>query len=308
MGSLITKVNKSGSRTSAKVRATSKGKKAASKKPQRPGKITATPKSKALKAKKAAPVKVKKQVTPAKKSAAKAAKKALPKKALPKKALPKKALSKKGAKPPVAKKPVRSAKKGSKRPVAAKATSRSARPVARPAPPPPKKAPTPSTLAAVRAFEQALKSFNRHDFSAAKSAFVDILGKFSDQAEIAARARTYLAISEQRLARAPSAPRGPDALYDQGVFELNKGNTKEAIEFFDKALKAEPRADHILYSLAAAYARLNDTNRAIDALRRAINIRSVHRPHARRDLDFASLRSNEDFQQLTGYGYDFIED
>jgi tetratricopeptide (TPR) repeat protein len=293
MGSLITKVNKSGSRTSAKVRATSKGKKAASKKPQRPGKITATPKSKALKAKKAAPVKVKKQVTPAKKSAAKAAKKAVPKK---------------GAKPAVAKKPVRSAKKSSKRPVAAKATSRSARPVARPAPPPPKKAPTPSTLAAVRAFEQALKSFNRHDFSAAKSAFVEILGKFSDQAEIAARARTYLSISEQRLARAPSAPRGPDALYDQGVFELNKGNTKEAIEFFDKALKAEPRADHILYSLAAAYARLNDTNRAIDALRRAINIRSVHRPHARRDLDFASLRSNEDFQQLTGYGYDFIED
>lgn len=298
MGSLITKVNKSGSRTSAKVRATSKGKKAASKKPQRPGKITATPKSKALKAKKAAPVKVKKQVTPAKKSAAKAAKKALPKKALPKK----------GAKPPVAKKPVRSAKKSSKRPVAAKARATSARQMARPAPPPPKKAPAPSTLAAVRAFEQALKSFNRHDFSAAKSAFVDILGKFSDQAEIAARARTYLAISEQRLARAPSAPRGPDALYDQGVFELNKGNTKEAIEFFDKALKAEPRADHILYSLAAAYARLNDTNRAIDALRRAINIRSVHRPHARRDLDFASLRSNEDFQQLTGYGYDFIED
>ncbi|HJQ67775.1 MAG TPA: tetratricopeptide repeat protein [Blastocatellia bacterium] len=293
MGSLITKVNKSGSRASAKVRATSKGKKAASKKPQRPGKITATPKSKAAKAKKAAPVKVKKQGAPAKKSAAKPAKKAL---------------TKKSAKPAIAKKPVRAAKKPSKRPVATKGRAASARQMARPAPPPPKKAPAPSTLAAVRAFEQALKSFNRHDFSSAKSAFVDILDKFSDQAEIAARARTYLAISEQRLARAPSAPRGPDALYDQGVFELNKGNTKEAIELFEKALKSEPRADHILYSLAAAYARLNDTNRAIDALRRAINIRSVHRPHARRDLDFASLRSNEDFQQLTGYGYDFIED
>lgn len=290
MGSLITKVNKSGSRASAKVRATSKGKKAASKKPQRPGKITATPKSKATKAKKAAPVKIKKQAAPAKKAAAK------------------KVITKKGAKPAVAKKPVQSAKKGAKRPVATKAKATSARQMARPAPTPPKKAPAPSTLAAVRAFEQALKSFNRHDFSAAKSAFVEILDKFSDQAEIAARARTYLAISEQRLARAPSAPRGPDALYDQGVFELNKGNTKEAIELFEKALKAEPRADHILYSLAAAYARLNDTSRAIDALRRAINIRSVHRPHARRDLDFASLRSNEDFQQLTGYGYDFIED
>ena len=304
MGSLITKVNKSSSRASGKVRATSKAKKAASKKPQRPGKITATPKSKASKARKAAPVKAKKQVAPAKKSADKATKKALTKKGA------KPAAKSTVAKHRVAKSTVskKSAKAASKRPVVSKAAARTARQVARPAPPQPKKAPAPSTLAAVRAFEQALKSFNRHDFSAAKSAFVDILEKFSDQAEIAARARTYLAISDQRLARAPSTPRGPDALYDQGVFELNKGNTREAIELFDKALKTEPRADHILYSLAAAYARLNDTSRAIDALRRAINIRSVHRPHARRDLDFASLRSNEDFQQLTGYGYDFIED
>lgn len=291
MGSLITKVNKSSSRATGKVRATSAGKKTAPKKPQRPGKITAAPKSKASKAKKSASVKAKKPVAAVKKPAAKATKKALPKKS---------------AKPPIStakKKPSATASKQS----AAKA--RSVRPTARPAAPPqPKKAPAPSTLAAVRAFEQALKSFNRHDFSTAKSAFVDILDKFGDQAEIAARTRTYLTISEQRLARAPSAPRGPDALYDQGVFELNKGNTREAIELFDKALKAEPRADHILYSLAAAYARLNDTSRAIDALRRAINIRSVHRPHARRDLDFASLRSNEDFQQLTGYGYDFMDD
>jgi tetratricopeptide (TPR) repeat protein len=287
MGSLITKVNKSGSRASGKVHAKKAGKKADSKKPQRPGKITATPKSKAAKAKKAAPVKAKRQVAPAKKAPAKATAKAV---------------TKKSAKPSVSKKP---AKAIAKQKSAVKA--RPARPIARPAPPP-KKPPTPGARAAVRAFEQALKAFNRHDFAPAKSAFVDILGKFGDQAEIAARARTYLAICEQRLARAPSVPRNPDALYDQGVFELNKGNTREAIDLFDKALKTEPRADHILYSLAAAYARLNETSRAIDALRRAINIRSVHRPHARRDLDFASLRSNEDFQQLTGYGYDFIED
>ena len=287
MGSLITKVNKSGSRASGKVHAKKAGKKATSK-PQRPGKITATPKSKVTKAKKAAPVKAKRQVAPAKKAATKA---------------PAKAITKKSAKASVSKKP---AKAVSKQKATAKA--RPARAIARPTPPPPKKTPTPGALAAVRAFEQALKSFNRHDFAPAKSAFVDILEKFGDQAEIAARARTYLAICEQRLARAPSVPRNPDALYDQGVFELNKGNTREAIDLFDKALKVEPRADHILYSLAAAYARLNETTRAIDALRRAINIRSVHRPHARRDLDFASLRSNEDFQQLTGYGYDFIED
>jgi tetratricopeptide (TPR) repeat protein len=150
--------------------------------------------------------------------------------------------------------------------------------------------------------------FNRQDFVSARSAFLSLLAKFSEQAEIVARVRTYLAICEQRLARAPSVPRNADALYNQGVFELNKGNPAEAIGLFEKALKVEPRADHIYYSLAAAYARLNNTPKALDALRRAIGIRPVHRSHARRDLDLASLRSNEDFQQLTGFGFDLVEE
>jgi len=160
----------------------------------------------------------------------------------------------------------------------------------------------------VRAFEQALRQFNRHDFGGAKSAFEGLLSKFSDQAEIVARVRTYLAICEQRLGRSPSVPRNVDALYNQGVLELNRGNTNDAIELFEKALKVEPRADHVYYSLAAAYARLTDTSKALDALRRAIGIRPVQRSHARRDLDFASLRTNEDFQQLTGFEFDLIEE
>ncbi|MFP5264922.1 MAG: TPR end-of-group domain-containing protein [Blastocatellia bacterium] len=284
MGSLITKANKSRSPSSQKVRAT-KGKKAASKKPQRPGNITTAPKSK-----KAAPAKSKKQASPAKKAADSKGKKVLPK------AKAAKADASKNVKKPVAKRP------------AGKDMTAGANHPAKAVQAPPKKSPTPGALAAVRAFEQALRSFNRHDFSASKSSFEKILTDFSDQAEIVARARTYLAICEQRLARAPSAPRNPDALYDQGVFELNRGSVREAVDLFEKSLKAQPRADHVLYSLAAAYARLNDPHKALDALRRAIAIRSVHRPHARRDLDFASLRSNDEFQQLTGFGFEFTED
>ena len=153
-----------------------------------------------------------------------------------------------------------------------------------------------------------MRLFNRHDFGAAKSGFLSVLAKFAEQAEIIARARTYLAICDQRLARSPSVPRNADALYNQGVFELNKGNISEAIELFEKALKVEPRADHVFYSLAAAYARLEDVSKAMEALRRAIGIRPVHRSHARRELDFVNLRINEDFQQLTGFGFDLLDE
>ena len=295
MSSLITKANKSRSPASQKVRAT-KGKKAASKKPQRPGKITTAPKSK-----KTAPAKTKKQTATLKKAATQASRKAPSKRPAPSKS---KVLAKGKAQKASSSKSV---KKSAARQPAGKKIARTVQAV-KPAQALPKKPPSPGALAAVRAFEQALRSFNRQDFAGAKSAFEKILMQFGDQAEIVARARTYLAICDQRLARAPSAPRNPDALYDQGVFELNKGSIREAIDLFDKALKSQPRADHVLYSLAAAYARLNDSTKALDALRRAIAIRSVHRPHARRDLDFASLRNNEEFQQLTGFGFDFTEE
>ncbi|HSF23026.1 MAG TPA: tetratricopeptide repeat protein, partial [Blastocatellia bacterium] len=140
------------------------------------------------------------------------------------------------------------------------------------------------------------------------AAFEGLQNRFGEEAEVVARVRTYLAICEQRLGRAPAAPRNADALYDQGVFELNRGSIRESIELFEKALKVEPRADHVFYSLAAAHARLNDSAKALDALRRAIAIRPVHRPHARRDLDFVNLRSNDEFQSLTGFGFDLINE
>jgi tetratricopeptide (TPR) repeat protein len=289
MSSLITKTSKSRSPASQKVR-TTKGKKVADKKPQRPGKITAAPK-----AKKAAPAKNKKSISPTKKIAAAAGKKTPPK------TPPKKTL-KIAAKP--AKKP---AAKATPRPSAAK---RAAAPVtpAKAVQPPPKKSPVPNALLAVKAFEQALRLFNRHDYAAAKEAFNGLLAKFSEQADIVAPARTYLAICDQRMARTPAVPRNPDALYDQGVVQLNKGNFSEAVGLFEKGLKAEPRADHIWYSLSAAYARMHQSFKSLDALRRAISLRSVHRSHARRDPDFASLHTSEEFQQLTGFGFDFDEE
>lgn len=299
MRSLSTKVNKSRSPASAKIRK-SKVKKAS--KPQRSARTVS-----ARLMRKRSPAKAKKQTSPAKKRQAKTAKRTASKKLASKKPLAAKkakASARRVAAKPVSRRVSPEAPAARRRRIAARA----ARIVFKPAPMPPKKSPTPATLAAVRGFEQALKVFNRHDFSTAKSAFGSIVDKFSDQAEIIARARTYLAICDQRLARTPSAPRNVDGLYNQGVFELNRGNVDVAIELFERALKSDPRADHVMYSLAAAYAYQNNLPKAVGTLTRAVAIRPVHRSHARSDLDFANLRGDEAFQQLTGYGFDLQEE
>jgi TolA-binding protein len=310
MSSLITKGTKRGLSASKIIRAT-KGKKAPSRKPKRPGRITAAPKAKkAAPARRTPQAKKGKPTNAAKKLTGRANKKVAPKKKATAVGPPKR--SKMAAKRPAPKKRPAKVIATKKRVPAAQARKavlakhRAIVPKALPAPP--KKPPSPGTLAAVRAFEQALRLFNRQDFGTAKAAFLSLLSKFAEQAEIVARVRTYLAICEQRLARSPSVPRNPDALYNQGVFQLNRGNTTEAIELFEKALKVEPRADHVYYSLAAAYARLDEAPKALDALRRAIGIRPTQRSHARRDVDFASLHTSEDFQQLTGFGFDLVDE
>ena len=96
------------------------------------------------------------------------------------------------------------------------------------------------------------------------------------------------------------APRTVDALYDRGVFELNRGETEQAIAYFERALKSEQNADHVLYSLAAAHARLGLLDQALGELARCVSKRESYRIQARRDPDFRPLYHNERFQNLVG--------
>lgn len=153
---------------------------------------------------------------------------------------------------------------------------------------------------AVRAFEQAVKLFNRQEFERAREAFQSLIERFPTEAEVLARARAYLAICEQKLRAPRPVPRTAEALYDQGIVELNRGQIAPAIAYFEKALRLDPRADHAVYALAAAYARGGQVEKALAALRQAIAMRETYRLHARRDPDFLPLYANLEFQRLVG--------
>jgi len=152
----------------------------------------------------------------------------------------------------------------------------------------------------VKAFEQAVRLFHRQDFERAREAFQALIERFPAEAEVLARARAYLAICEQKLRAPRPVPRTAEALYDRGVIELNRGQIALAISYFEKALRLDPRADHAVYALAAAYARGGQVERALAMLRQAIAMREAHRWHARRDPDFHSLYANPEFQKLVG--------
>ncbi|HJP94236.1 MAG TPA: tetratricopeptide repeat protein [Pyrinomonadaceae bacterium] len=175
------------------------------------------------------------------------------------------------------------------------AAVRAVRPAPAPAPPRP---PTQDESAALLAFERAHKEFARGRFAEARNQFRILVDKYSQVAEVAARARTYLAIAESRLRTESILPRDADSLYDRGVIELNRGEYVAAQEMFERALKREPEAAHIHYGLAATRARLGSIDLALESLEKALNLQPNLRVRAQHDHDLTPLRNDPDFDRL----------
>ena len=219
--------------------------------------------------------------------------------AKPKAAVKARKAAAKPAPKPVARKP---AKAAAKKVVASRvkttqklAAVRAVRPT--PAPPPPRP-PTQDESAALVAFERAHKEFVRGRFAEARNQFRILVDKYSQVAEVAARARTYLAIAESRLRTESILPRDADSLYDRGVIELNRGEYVAAQEMFERALKREPEAAHIHYGLAATRARLGSIDLALESLQKALNLQPNLRVRAQHDHDLNPLRNDPDFDRL----------
>ena len=167
-----------------------------------------------------------------------------------------------------------------------------------PAPPPPPRQPTVDESAAMKAFERAHKEFTRGRFGEARNQFRILLDKYSQVSEVAARARTYLAVADARLRTESILPRDADSLYDRGVIELNRGEYVAAQEMFERALKREPEAAHIHYGLAATRARLGSVDLALQSLQRALDLQPTLRVRAQHDHDLTALRNDPDFDRL----------
>ena len=167
-----------------------------------------------------------------------------------------------------------------------------------PTPPPPPRQPTQDESAALSAFERAHKEFVRGRFAEARNQFRVLVDKYSQVSEVAARARTYLAIAESRLRTESMLPRDADSLYDRGVIELNRGEYVAAQEMFERALKREPEAAHIHYGLAATRARLGSIDLALESLQRALDLQPNLRVRAQHDHDLNPLRNDPDFDRL----------
>ena len=149
----------------------------------------------------------------------------------------------------------------------------------------------------LKAYEEALKYFQEQKFHRAKQVLERVVEGPSK--ELGDRAKVHLRICEQRMAgTAAVVLKSSEDYYTQGVAMMNLGRWDDAREHLDRALKAAPKADHVIYALAALDCLTGEAESAMEKLKLAIQLRPENRYHARNDEDFAYLQDDPRFTEL----------
>jgi tetratricopeptide (TPR) repeat protein len=152
---------------------------------------------------------------------------------------------------------------------------------------------------AVHAYEAGIKLMHAETFDKAIKCFDTLIADHPDEPEIQERAKVLIHVCEKKIHdKGKTVLRSAEDHYNVGIADLNNREINSAIEHLQHALKLAPKADHILYALAAANALRGDREQALNYLKQSIHCRPENRFMASRDIDFENLLEDADFKQL----------
>ena len=154
----------------------------------------------------------------------------------------------------------------------------------------------PRVAQAIQNYEAGLRALQEHKFDKAKSALQKVLAGPSK--ELADRAAVHINTCNQHLERAAIQFKSPEEHFDYAVSLLNVGDYVQAREHLEKLLRQSPKADYVLYGLAALDCLTAHVEDALRNLDEAIRLNPALRFQARNDSDFQNLSEDPRFTEL----------
>jgi tetratricopeptide (TPR) repeat protein len=165
-----------------------------------------------------------------------------------------------------------------------------------PAPAPvPKK---PSFYEAIAIYESGVRGLQRHDYAGAAESFRQVLQRYPEERELIERARLYLRVCERETAQRPAGPQTTAERVYAATMSLSAGDSDAALGHVQRALDQEPANHRAHYMMAVIHSTRSETDKAVEHLRRAIELNPDSRSLARQDADLERLRESPTVRSL----------
>jgi tetratricopeptide (TPR) repeat protein len=150
---------------------------------------------------------------------------------------------------------------------------------------------------ALQSYEAGLRAMQEHKFDKAKPHFVKVVS--SSIRELTDRASVHLNTCNQHLERSTATQfKSTEEHYDYAVSLMNVGDYVTAREHLDKLQKQAPKADYVVYGLAALDCLTGHVEDALRRLDESLRLNPQLRYQARNDSDFQNLAEDPRFTEL----------
>ena len=150
---------------------------------------------------------------------------------------------------------------------------------------------------ALQSYESGLRAMQEHKFDKAKPHFQKVVS--GPIKELVDRASIHLSICNQHLERSPASQfKTSEEHFDYAVSLMNVGDYVGAREHMDKLLKQNPKADYVIYGLAALECLTGHVEDSLRHLDEALRLNAQLRFQARNDSDFQNLAEDPRFTEL----------
>ncbi len=153
---------------------------------------------------------------------------------------------------------------------------------------------------ALTAFEQVMKVFHKGDYNKTSELLGAFLEKFDSEKELVDRAKMYLKICDEHMQKDKVVLKTFDDYYQNGIFKANHGEYELALEMLTKAQSMEPKEGKIFYLMSSVYCLMDQPEKCLEHLERAIALDSYFAVLAQNETDFSSLKEDEKFKLTTG--------
>jgi tetratricopeptide (TPR) repeat protein len=149
---------------------------------------------------------------------------------------------------------------------------------------------------AVQSYESGLRALQERKFEKAKGHLQKVLT--GPNKSLVDRAQVHILTCEKHLDAPTLQFKSTEEHYDYAVSLINSGDYVTAREQLDKLLKQNPKAEYVLYGLAALHCLTGHLEESLKTLDEAIQVRPALRFQARNDTDFQNLAEDPRFTEL----------
>lgn len=154
----------------------------------------------------------------------------------------------------------------------------------------------PRHVQAIKSYEDGLRALQEQKFEKAKASLQKALSG-PDKA-LVDRALLHIKTCDLRLATTTLHFKTNEEHFDYAISLLNSGDYVMAQEHLEKLLKQEPKADYVLYGMAALHCLTGRVEDSLRTLNEAIQANAALRFQARNDNDFHNLAEDPRFTEL----------